>query len=141
MEDERVMEMMKEKETRHTVINKHHVTRLHFNLVTCSLFFSRVHPRSSTVSLTSTTTAMPTQDHANTSNSSPCPDSVPPGFTLLRGPDDRHYLVPDFYAGETMFAWDREETMALLDVDSASRKVSFLSVRQLDFTRLIFMDH
>lgn len=105
----------------------------------CIMFGVRT--SSSTITLNITLTAMSNEDLGNQSNSSPGPRSVPPGFTFLRGPDDCEYLVPDFYVGETMFAWDREETMASLKVDSASRKVSFNSIRRLDFTHLILMDH
>ena len=70
---------------------------------------------------------MPDQVQDNRSTTSCVPvarTSIPPGFTFLRGPDDREYLVPDFYAGETMFAWEHKEAMDLLEVKSASRVVS-----------------
>ena len=83
----------------------------------------------STLSTTITlyTCAMPDQDQDHRSTTSSIPvarTSIPPGFTYLRGPDNREYLVPDFYAGETMFAWEHKETMEILEVESASRVVS-----------------
>lgn len=80
---------------------------------------------------------MPDRHNSTTSSIPAAHTSIPPGFTFLRGPDDREYLVPDFYAGETMFAWEHNEMKELLEVDSASRAVSLPVIRPLDFDGLI----
>lgn len=69
--------------------------------------------------------AMPEQDQTQSITRSAQARPVPSGFTYLRGPDDREYLVPDFFVAQTMFAWDHDKMMQALDVNSASRAVRF----------------
>lgn len=69
-------------------------------------------------------TPMPTDhDDSNSTFSSPSDDAVPRGFSLLRGPDGRHYLVPDFLVVHTKLAWESARIREELGSDSVTRGV------------------
>jgi hypothetical protein len=56
--------------------------------------------------------------------------NIPPGYTVLIGPDNHRYLVPSFMVETTRFALEVEQTRLALNVDAAATGVCMPPVLQ-----------
>ena len=94
------------------------------------VFGSRVPTLTSNISipihLPSSTHITDEMDTSVAVNDGSSANPVPQGFSLVTGPDNREYLVPDFLAADLQSAWERERTRELIGADVAARGVRVL---------------
>lgn len=52
---------------------------------------------------------------------------IPDGFKIVIGPDDQHYLVPEFFVSALHQTFDAHRQKEILEVSKGSGSVCFLS--------------